>query len=104
MSERLLAKRQQHDLYPCRKRARRDREVGSREVRPGADRGQQVLDERQVEHLLLGDAHSVRAQPPTTAARAPRGRPSLASRLSEKAAYRYWQMIRCSSSAALASV
>lgn len=51
----LLVERQQRNLYPCRKRAWWHREVGAREVGRGADRDEQVLDEGEVQHLLLGD-------------------------------------------------
>ena len=76
---------------------------GRDEVRRSADRGQQVLHQGQVEHLLLGDVHQ-RSRPTTDRGHHHSGMPSFASRLSENAANRYWQMIRCSSSAALASV
>ena len=55
VSERLFAEGQQQDLDPCRKRAGRNREIRPCQVRPSANGRQQVLDERHVEHFLLGD-------------------------------------------------
>ncbi len=50
-----LAERHQLDPHPGRVGIGGHREVRPGEARGGADRRQQVLDEREVEHLLLGD-------------------------------------------------
>src|SRR6185436_16018433 len=61
VAQRGLAKWHQQDLDAGRERARRNREIGPAEVRPGADGGEQVLDQRQVQHLLLGDVNQLSA-------------------------------------------
>ena len=104
VAERGLAEGQQRHLD-----ARRVAVGGHREVRAGPavgaapDRRQQVLDERQVEHLLLPDAEQLFRQR-WTATSTSSEIPSLTLSLSEKAANRYWRITRCSSSAALPSV
>ncbi len=50
-----LAEGHQHQLDLRRERARRDREVRAAQVRRGAHGGEQVLHQREVQHLLLGD-------------------------------------------------
>ena len=50
-----LAERHELDPYAGREGVGRHREVRSGEARGGTDCRQQVLDERQVEHLLLTD-------------------------------------------------
>ena len=55
MAERGLAEGQQLDPDAGRVAVGRHREVRTGKARGGADGGQQVLDERQVEHLLLAD-------------------------------------------------
>ena len=55
VAERGLAERQQLDPDAGRVAVGRHREVRAGEARGGADGRQQVLDERQVEHLLLAD-------------------------------------------------
>jgi hypothetical protein len=69
------------------------------EVGSGTDRRQQVLDEREVEHLLDRDMRDCLAPGDTFAVS-----PSSSHCLSEKAANRYWHMIPCSSSAASQSM
>ena len=56
MTERGLTERQQLDPDAGRIAVRRHREVRAGEARRGADGRQQVLDQREVEHLLLADA------------------------------------------------
>ena len=77
--------------------------LGRPNVRRGADRGHEVGDQRQVQHLLDGDAAQRRAPPVDRlgllGGRAHRRRRSL--RLNS--ANRYWHMIMCSSWAASAS-
>ena len=58
MPQRLLAERKKCEADPGRVVARRCRQVGAGEVRRGADRREQVLHEREVQHLLgrhMGD-------------------------------------------------
>ena len=70
MPERLLGERQQLHPDPGRVCVWRQREVRPLERRASPDGGQQVLDEREVQHLLLGDVDDL--APP-----APRGRELL---------------------------
>ena len=55
VAERRLAEREQLDADARRVGVGRHREVGAGEARRRADRRQQVLDEREVEHLLGAD-------------------------------------------------
>ena len=61
VTQRLLAERQQRQVNARRVVAGRLREVGPGQVRRGPDRGQQVLHQRQVQHLLGGDMHDLPA-------------------------------------------
>ena len=61
--QRLLAERQQVQLHPGREVPGTLREVGPAQVRGGADGGHEVRDQRQVQHLLDGDA-AQRPSPP----------------------------------------
>ena len=59
--QRLLAERQQRQVNAGRVVAGGLREVRPGQVRRGADRGQQVLHQGQVQHLLGGDVHDLLA-------------------------------------------
>ena len=103
VAERGLVEGQQLDPDAGRIAVGRHREVRAGQARGGPDRRQQVLRQRHVEHLLRGDLEQ-RLRQRLTATSASSEMPSLTFCLSEKAANRYWSMIRCSSSAALPSV
>ncbi len=64
MPQRLLPERQQGQVNSCGIVARRVREVRPGQVRGGANRGQQVLHQRQMQHLLRGDVRDDRAPAP----------------------------------------
>ena len=55
VAERLLSEREQDHLHGRGEVLRADGEVGSQEVGCGSYRGEQVVHEREVEHLLDGD-------------------------------------------------
>ena len=61
VAESVLPERHERDLHAGREVLRRRREVRPAEVRRRADRRQQVLDEREVQHLLLRDGEDRRA-------------------------------------------
>ena len=57
MSQADFAKWNERHAHRGWEAARRDREVWAREAGRGANRGQQVLHQGEVQHLLLGDLH-----------------------------------------------
>ena len=59
--QRLLAERQQRQLHPCRVVAGGRGQVRPGQVRRGADGRQQVLHQRQVQHLLRGHVRDLLA-------------------------------------------
>ena len=104
---------QEHEMPQCLLSERDQRQVhsgrivvsGSRKVRPAevggsADRRQQVVHQRQVEHLLASRRAICRAASDRPLRARASVSPSSSLCLSEKAANRYWHMIPCSSSAA----
>ena len=76
----LFPERQRRDLDPCWKRAWRNGEIRPRQMRRRPDGTEQILDQRQVEHLLLRDLEQVRAHDFVSTAW-PALRPSSTSRL-----------------------
>ena len=55
VAQRLLAERHELDPHACRVAVGRHGEVGAGEARRGTHGGQQVLDDREMKHLLLAD-------------------------------------------------
>ena len=78
---------------------RRCGQIWPGQMRRRTNRGEHVLHEREVQHLLGGDVGD-RLSPAGDGFEFLRREPFVARCLSENAANRYWHMIPCSSSAA----